>query len=457
MSSLMFEVLIWAGFALVCIPIIGLPIFGFVSEWGLDTRPQHLKSFADMQRAFRRGSKTREIDRRRSSAIFAMKTFAKEGADATQRETIALMMRDAIAEVLDKSDNRTANHVWHMLDTLEAVAPAWEAEFLERVSASKLEGWVRGLAIARLTRLRGLACLAFLVALAEDSQVAHAVAAAIARLGTKAATPEVLARLREMLDGTQNGWAPSAAARALIAVGQAADPVLAANLDRFDPWTRFAIRVKGAGVSASALVDRLIAAGIVDEEHRKSIKPSMVAKMQKALDEADGFKAIDSFLQRVRAVYSFDTEWDPVPDYAELLGGLSKLGAKRLTIADVDVQLDGEASREVNCKIAGHPARFNPRFMGDWTDLAAVLGGLNAGLAAAGRADRFACLMTGDQTANVIIGRADGLADLVETLGLPLEVDANAAIAIGVAAEDHTVEMLRAEHPDMKVVRGAEF
>jgi hypothetical protein len=139
------------------------------------------------------------------------------------------------------------------------------------------------------------------------------------------------------------------------------------------------------------------------------------------------------------------------------LGQLSKLGAKRLIVSDVDVQLDGEACREVNCKIAGHPARFNPRFMGDWTDLAAVLGGLNTALAAAGRVERFVCLMTGDQTANVIIGHGDGLADLVETLGLPLEVDPNAAIAIGVAAEDHTVEMLRAEHPDMKVVRGGEF
>jgi hypothetical protein len=281
MSSLMIEVLIWASFALVCIPIIGFWVFTFTSEWGLDTRPQNLTSFADMQRAFRRGSKTKEIDRRRPSAVFAMKRFAKEGADATQRETIALMMRDAIAEVLDRPDNRTANHVWGMLDTLEAAAPAWEAEFLERVSTSRLEGWVRGIAIARLTRLRGLACLEFLVVLAGDSPVAHAVAAAIASLGTKAATTDVLARLREMLDDTQSAWAPSAAARALIALGQAADPVLATKLDKFDPWTRFAIRIKGAGVSASGLVDRLFGAGIVDEDRRKSIKPSMVTKMQK--------------------------------------------------------------------------------------------------------------------------------------------------------------------------------
>ena len=87
----------------------------------------------------------------------------------------------------------------------------------------------------------------------------------------------------------------------------------------------------------------------------------------------------------MKAVYDFDTEWHPVPDYGLLLNKLSRIAAPRITITDVDVTMARNICREVNCKIANHPARFTPEFIGDWTDLDAVLGGLNAALAAAGR------------------------------------------------------------------------
>src|SRR5262249_33536360 len=137
--------------------------------------------------------------------------------------------------------------------------------------------------------------------------------------------------------------------------------------------------------------------------------------------------------------YVFDTEWNPVPDYRELLIELSRIGTPLIQITDIHVRSDREVCQEVTCKVAGQPACFSPRFMGDWTDLEAVLGGLNGGLAAAGRPERFACLTTGDQNAFVIMGHAKGLAHLADTLGLPLDPNANAAIAIGIAAEDHTV------------------
>ena len=189
-------------------------------------------------------------------------------------------------------------------------------------------------------------------------------------------------------------------------------------------------------LNAPALIERLVAAGIIDQTGNKSVKRSMTSKMQKALDAGDGFKAVEGLLRRVSAVYSFDTEWDPVPDYGELLKWLSWLASPRLTITDIDVQWDGEVCREVNCKVAGHPARFAPQFNDDWTDLEAVLGGLNGGLAAAGRPERFAVLHDFSQLAHVVVGRADGLANLVETLGLPLYPSENTPTAIRSTNED---------------------
>jgi hypothetical protein len=242
-----------------------------------------------------------------------------------------------------------------------------------------------------------------------------------------------------MLGETQNVGAPSAAARALISLGQAANPVLVEHLERFDPWTAFAVRVKAAGIGATALIERLFAAGVVGDDRRKLMKPSIIAKMQKALNGGDGFKALVAFLQRMHAIHIFDTEWNPVSEYDVLLRDLSGMGAPRVTITDIDVQMAGEACHEVNCTVVDQPARFIPKFMGEWTDLQSVLTGLNAALEAAGRYERFAALLSGDTNACVIVAHDAGLASLAETLGLPLDAHANTPIAIGMAAENHAV------------------
>jgi len=83
-----------------------------------------------------------------------------------------------------------------------------------------------------------------------------------------------------------------------------------------------------------------------------------------------------------------------------------------------------------------------------------MLGGLNKALAEAGRPERFANLQSGGQDACVIVGTAEGLAELVETLGLPLDDNANAPIAIGIAAEDHMAAQIQAEHPGATITRG---
>jgi hypothetical protein len=443
--------LIWGLFLLTAAGAMFTFLYSMVKEdlRLQSTSPDQLKTLAQMRRAFLTGSETNVVDRRRRSAVFAMREFAKQSADAAEREEIATLMRDAIARVMHRADNRTANNVWRMLETLAAAAPAWEADFLEKVSRSRVEGWSRGIAIRRIADLRGVASLDLLMALADDPPVADQAAHAVAIIGTDAATPGVVARLNRMLGETQYCWAPSAAARALVAIGHAADADLATHMDNFDVWTRFAVRVKAAGIDASALTARLFAAGIVGEDRR--IEPAMLTDVQNAIDGGDGFKAVVDFLQQVRSVYAFDTEWHPVPEYDVLLERLSDVSSPRLPISDIVVPEDGG---EVYCRVAGHAARFSPTFMGDWTDLEAVLGGLNNALAEAGRPERFANINSGDQNAYVIVGTAEELAVLIETVGLPLDVDANAPVAIGIAAEDHAAAQIQSERPRAKITRG---
>ena len=342
--------------------------------------PHRLKTFKQMKSAFRRGNK--KHGNLRVAAIYAMRDFVGQGADALEREEIANIMRGGIEEHMHSPSYRMAGEVWCMLEALAAAAPEWEASFLERVIQSEVSS--RDRAIFRLAQLRGPDCLEYLVKAADDARVANNVADAIRRLGAAAAKPFVIQRLQAMLGETQNGWAPTAAARAIMALGYAADPALAAHMENFDPWTRLAYRAKIAGLDAPAFIEKLFSAGIVGEDRRRLIKSKTIRKMHDALDAGLGFQAVESFLQSLHSVYAFDTEWHPVPDYTELLAGLSKIASPRIAITAIKV-----IGGEVSCQLAGQPVCFSPTHMGDWTDLQTVLNGLNAALEKAGLPERF--------------------------------------------------------------------
>ena len=129
---------------------------------------------------------------------------------------------------------------------------------------------------------------------------------------------------------------------------------------------------------------------------------------------------------------------------------VSKISSPRLPIRNIVIREDGE----VLCSIAGYPACFHPKFMGDWTDLGAVIVGLNTALAEAGRSERLANIQSGGQDAYVIVGTVDGLAELVKTVEFPLDEDGNMPVAIGYAVEEHAAAQIQAEHPGAKITRG---
>jgi hypothetical protein len=407
---------------------------------------QDFKTLFQMKWALRIG-----MDDGRHWSVLAMQRFAKGDATQAEREAIAVMMRGRIAKKMNKADHFTINRVHDMLKTLAAAAPDWEAVFLVKVAGSEADATTRGAAIRRMVDLRGVGSLDLLMTLVDDPQVAADVAGAIASIGPAAATQGVIVRLKRMLAESQirGGWGPSEAARALIAIGQATDPDLVTHMDNFDIWTRFVVRVKCAGFDASTLTALLFRSGIVGEDRRRMIKGSMLAKMEKTIGSGEGFNAIINFLQRARSVYAFDTEWDPVPDYKVLLMKLSKISSPRLPISNIAIREDGE----VLCRIAGHPACFHPKFMGDWTDLQAVIVGLNAALVEAGLSERFANIQSGGQDAYVIVGTVNGLAELVETVGFPLDENGSTPAAIGYAVEEYAAAQIQAEHPGAKITR----
>lgn len=406
-------------YAFICIPLGGFLYF-CIYDNRRNTLPKDLKTFKMMKAAFLSGSPSDWGDRRRHSATFAMREFARNGATSEEQEEIARLISNAIAQIMNRTDNMTANDVSNLLETLAASNPTWETEFLEKVISSKIEPWARGRAIQRLVRIRGRNSLDFLLLIMNNMEISEYAAKAVAKLGKSVATPEVIARLRGMLDETTDDWAPSAAAQALVALGHSTDPTLALHADKLLPWTNFVIKVHIAGLDAEGLIERFAAAGVVDSKGLGKLKAATLKKVQKLLDSGDGFCAVEQFLRPMRAAYIFDVEWDPSPDYNELLIQLSKILPDNLKITEIASTIERGVFRSIECKIAGHPACIVPKYDGDWTDIDAVLMGLNSALGQSMNSERFACLDSGSQIAYVIVANAERLANLVAALGLPV-------------------------------------
>jgi hypothetical protein len=92
---------------------------------------------------------------------------------------------------------------------------------------------------------------------------------------------------------------------------------------------------------------------------------------------------------------------------------------------------------------AGRLYRFNPRDLGDWYDVSAVLLAANRALADAGSPARFVPLETGDQTAALVCCDPAALRAAAPELDLKLSTDADDARKQGKAYEDAVVKKLK--------------
>jgi hypothetical protein len=173
-------------------------------------------------------------------------------------------------------------------------------------------------------------------------------------------------------------------------------------------------------------------------------------------DPADARPVVEvtDVLERRGRISSFDVETGQWPnEHDELLGDLAQLVAPALdgAIFEEVAQRSYEDAGPYSLRayIGGKryvvPAENN----GDWYDVGAVLGLLNAVLADRGSDQRYMVLETGDQTAIVLAGPAAGLRALVDE-GLVQPANADAGMSAGKAFEDKVFNSLQAEGKDVQ-------
>jgi hypothetical protein len=362
------------------------------------------------------------------------------------RDEIARVAAHQIEVQFDRDDNASANEVWHLLAVIEKSAPTWETGFLERVIASRLMPWLRGIALQRLTRLQGLAAVTRLRTSLDDPGLAPAALSALIDLGGQAATADIVDRIRTLIADTKDMRLATTAADALTALGRGDDPVLVTHVDKLEPWPRFAVTVRAKKVSADAFLALLQDAGVLDGARLTAAGPDMVDGFRTAWQERKEAVALVELLVRTKALHWFDTESHRVPpDYVALLAELAEIARPRFRIDGTSMRSADEPERgaprhEILLLFDGRPVRILVDDLGDWFDVGSLLGQLNTEIAASGKPERFVTLHTGDQSAQVILGHAAKLLALRRDYHFPIADDPDTAMRAGQEFERRVID-----------------
>ncbi len=386
------------------------------------------------------------LDAAASDQRYHAQGLAEDLAEAAPalRADIAQTAAEAVDARLGASDNETANEIWRLLDVVAATTSEREPELLERVVRSSAAGWARGVAFERLAAREGAAFAPRLeAALGDPALRAHALEA-LTTLGSEAATPSILERVRTLVAEEGDETLLGTAVDALRALAGGDDPALAAALGRLDPWRRFALRCRLDGVDFDALVGALARAELVAPGAEAALTEEARETGAAAWAEGDGFDAVLGLLFDLDALHAFDAKHFLVPpEYDDLLDGLARVAAPRVVLSawslspaarrTTDDEGKERLSHEIRLLVDGAPARVEVADYGRWRDVAGLLGGLNAALAAAGRAERFATLRSEDQGVYVVVATEAGVDALRAELDFPFSEDPDASMRAGVS------------------------
>ncbi|ARN82143.1 HEAT repeat domain-containing protein [Methylocystis bryophila] len=358
-------------------------------------------------------------------AVNALLDLADSAEPEVAAEARSLALREIDAR-LGCAGYRAANDVWRLFDVLERLPPAEQKLVLERVMGSRLEEWVRGFALERLAKLEEYAALPRLLSALDDAALRRSAVKTIGSLGARAASPAVMERLERLFATAEHPEETAVLFDAFVALGMVDDPAVTAQMAKLDPWRRFTLRSRAAGMTLDQLIARLVDAAILDSALVEGLSAEDHEEIAECWRSGDAEAALCELLLRCKGLHWFDAEdADVPPDYAALLAVLAEIGGQRVGFecAHLEPSEDKARDHRLTLLINGLPARLPLRNAGDWIDVAGLLDGLNAELARQGETCRFVTLHETGQTAQIILGDGAKLLALQQTLDFPLDAD----------------------------------
>ncbi|MHB8800752.1 MAG: hypothetical protein ACYDBY_20085 [Thermoanaerobaculia bacterium] len=175
-----------------------------------------------------------------------------------------------------------------------------------------------------------------------------------------------------------------------------------------------------------------------------------LAKARAVSADADaGVSGFEALLEAAGRLLAFDVETGMFPNRHDLLvEDLARVSAGRFHPEAVveSYEAGTTESDPVDYRVqfvhGGSLYRFQPKDLGDWYDLDAVIVAVDLALADAGVTERFEMIATVDQTAMLVFAKPEALRKAAGRLGLALEVERDRPFSVGKAYEDRVREAL---------------
>ncbi len=354
-----------------------------------------------------------------------------KSADADTRTRAAVVavgfirsnLTDRAYSALEAND--LANDIWHCLDGIAAACSGEDREalhqvlrqILSEVLASKLEWWIRGMALKQLAELEGQAGIARLIDFMQDPDLRKDALEGLASLAAGSEDPNVLETLAKEIR-RENPTSISALVKAFLAVGGNAKTLAQGIVDRLEPETAMTVRWLLNDIGPPEVAAKLQpACGGVPAS----------GEMLQALDakwrtEPDATSVVWSLLggwNRIACVF-YKTVETPV-DHDETVRELAAIAGAQFIVDEVVQTTESNGDFRLLLVHQGAGYSFPVQNQGRWCNVRAVIDGLNDVLSRLDLPERFIELNSGtSDVALVTFARADLLMPLARELGIRL-------------------------------------
>jgi hypothetical protein len=262
-------------------------------------------------------------------------------------------------------------------------------------------------------------------------------AAAFGVLGKNLNDAEDIAALESALETEERTEVVAALVKALMDAGPDGGARAAAALGRVDLWTRFNLALRLDGGGSRELADLLTEAGVIDRISDSDLPETT----------GDKWDLLGLLLAGGERLVVMDVKGDDVPPpHHALCRDLLRIARPRIAVENLSqshndnyerTPVPGSAAviREIDLGTAcivrftyeGKEHEFAAHPSGRWLDVASVMSGFNAFMAAIGRDDRCFELLGEGSYVFLIVAPASKFLPLAQRLQIPLESDSEGA------------------------------
>ena len=345
---------------------------------------------------------------------------------------------------VDEPGNDMANLIARGLKALQDSDYPDEYQAVNAVLDSTVHDWRRGVALQRLSELRGLEIIDLLQISLNDATLRQFAARGIANIAAGYDDQTLIDTLLAALQVEKRNSVSREVINALLVIGGNALSKLEDMIPQLSPDEAMRVYWLANNISLQEAANLLVDTGLIP----KPDQTSMHQIEEEWQEQQDPMSVVLSLFTDINRLVWFDCENGRVPpDYRDLLDNLVTISSPVFKPEAISQTVDNVSGQsEIAFIYDKKPYSILVQNLGDWFDVQTFFRGLNSILAGTGKNEQFFLLYTGDQTCIVVFAQRHAFLQVTESLKLPLEENYQAAMKTGIAYEQYIREKIEKEN-----------